>query len=87
LELHLVDELADPGQALPAALVIAAGFASAAPLSVALTRAAYAKGCATLEDALRLEVDLQPGLYMTHDHQDAVSAFLEKKPAPPFRGL
>ncbi|MDB5985934.1 MAG: enoyl-CoA hydratase/isomerase family protein [Nevskia sp.] len=87
LALRLVDQLVDGGQALAAALEVAQSYVLAAPLSVAMTKAAYAKGCTTLDDALRMEVDVQPALYLTQDHLEAVAAFRDKKPTPPFRGV
>ena len=51
-----MDEVVDEGQALTSALAIAEQFASAAPLSVAVTKAVYADGCLTLDDAFRAEL-------------------------------
>ncbi|WP_028079108.1 enoyl-CoA hydratase/isomerase family protein [Solimonas soli] len=87
LALGLADQLVDTGEALAAALEMARGYTAAAPLPMAMLKAAYAKGIATLDDALRAEVDVQPALYLTQDHLAAVEAFREKKPAPPFRGV
>jgi enoyl-CoA hydratase/carnithine racemase len=63
----------------------ARSFSVAAPLPVALVKAAFASGIATLEDALRCEMDNQAALYLTRDHREAVAAFLEKRP-PQFIG-
>ncbi len=60
--------------------------AAHAPISVALLKAAYARGINTLDDALAYEMDNQAALYLTQDHREAVAAFLEKR-APVFRGV
>jgi enoyl-CoA hydratase/carnithine racemase len=86
LTLGLVDELCVPGHARTAALEIAASYAAAPPLVVAMLKGTYAKGCTTLDDALRAEVDIQPVLYLSADHQDAIAAFREKR-APKFHGV
>jgi 2-(1,2-epoxy-1,2-dihydrophenyl)acetyl-CoA isomerase len=85
LRLKLVDQLSSPGAALSEALIVAQQFALAPPLAMAVTKAALAKGCLTLEDALRAEVESQPMLYQSQDHQDAVIAFREKR-TPVFNG-
>lgn len=84
--LGLIDRLVPPGQALETAIAIAAEYNSGAPLPVSVVKSIYASGCATLEDALRSEVDNQAGLQMTRDHREAVEAFLNKRP-PTFRGI
>jgi enoyl-CoA hydratase/carnithine racemase len=87
LMLGIADELAEVGGAVAAAVEIGTTFAAGAPIAIAMTKSAYCKGLATLEDALRMEVDVQPSLYLTQDHQGAVSAFLEKRAPPPFRSI
>jgi enoyl-CoA hydratase/carnithine racemase len=84
-QLGLVDRIAEPGRALETAVETAQGFTVGAPLSFAIIKAIYASGCATLEEALRSEVDNQSALYLTQDHREAMAAFLEKRP-PVFRG-
>lgn len=84
-QLGLVDQLAEPGQALEAAIETARSFSTGAPLSTAIVKASYAYGLTTLEDALRTEMDNQAALYLTKDHREAVAAFMEKRP-PVFRG-
>jgi enoyl-CoA hydratase/carnithine racemase len=85
LSLGIVDELADKGEALAGALEQARQMESAAPVPVALTRAFYSKGAGSLEEALRAEVDYQPALYLSEDHQEGIAAFREKREAV-FRG-
>lgn len=84
-QLGIADQLADTGQALPAALEQGRQMASCAPLPLALTKAFYSKGTGSLEEALRSEVDHQPALYLSEDHLEGVAAFREKR-EPTFRG-
>ncbi len=86
LRIGLVDEMAEPGQAVAMASEVAREMAAHAPISVALLKAAYARGINTLGDALAYEMDNQAALYLTQDHREAVAAFLEKR-APVFRGV
>lgn len=81
----IVDELVAEGEALPRAVAMAEEFAAAAPLSVAVTKAVFADGCLTLEDAFRAERDHHPYLVRSADHLGAVDAFKEKR-KPEFNG-
>ncbi|SFC27312.1 Enoyl-CoA hydratase/carnithine racemase [Tropicimonas isoalkanivorans] len=76
----LVDEVTETGAALPRALELAAELAASAPLTIAVTKAVFADGILTLEDAFRAERDHQPYLFRTEDHQGAVDAFKAKTP-------
>lgn len=78
LAMGLADELAEHGEALAAAKTLAHELAAQPPLAIALMRAVYAEG---LDDILRQEVGLQPILMTTQDHQEAIAAFYEKRPA------
>jgi 2-(1,2-epoxy-1,2-dihydrophenyl)acetyl-CoA isomerase len=86
LQLGLVDELSEPGEAVERAKALATELAAHAPIAVALLKAAYARGINKLDDALAYEMDNQAALYLTKDHREAVAAFLEKRP-PVFRGI
>lgn len=84
-ELGLVDQLAEPGTTLEAAIAVAKEFSVAAPLTTAMMKTAYARGVNGLEDALKFELDSQSSLYLTRDHREAVAAFFEKR-QPVFKG-
>lgn len=86
LRIGLVDELVAPEALMEQAAALAREMAAHAPISVALLKAAYARGINTLDDALAYEMDNQAALYLTQDHREAVAAFLEKR-APVFRGV
>lgn len=86
LQLGLADVVVDPAALLSTAIETARSYAAGAPLSMALMKSAYAKGLPTFESALRNEVDNQAALYLTADHREAVSAFLEKR-SPVFKGV
>ena len=83
--LGLIDHGAAKTGALTMAFARAEAFCSAAPMPIALIKAAYAKGFGSLEDALRAEVDYQPALYLSEDHQEGVQAFFDKR-KPNFTG-
>lgn len=79
------DELAEPGQALAAALAFAARFDEPAPVVVSLIKGALATGVNSIEDAIRLEYDLQPMLASTQDRIEGMAALKEKR-KPRFTG-
>lgn len=78
LKLGLVDEVVADGTALSRALELAAELAEMAPLTLAVTKAVFADGCLTLEDAFRAERDHQPMMFRSSDHPGAVDAFKTK---------
>jgi 2-(1,2-epoxy-1,2-dihydrophenyl)acetyl-CoA isomerase len=81
----LVDELVEPGKSLEAALRYAALLAELPPLAITYTKAALATGVTSIEDAMRLELDLQPILALSEDSKEGVLAFKEKR-KPKFSG-
>lgn len=80
-EAGIVDTLVEDGAALQRALVKAGEYLAIGPLALAATKSALARRPASLEDALAIEADLQAPLRMSQDHQDAIRAFLDKRPA------
>lgn len=85
VEIGLADELSDAGGALEAACALAARLAEAAPMALAMTKAALARAPARLQDVFDLEIDGQALLMQTADHAEARTAFQEKR-KPTFRG-
>ncbi|SOE65924.1 Enoyl-CoA hydratase [Burkholderia sp. D7] len=81
----LVNELAGPGAALAAAIEVARGLADHPPLGIALLKAALTDGATTMDAALRTEIDYQPVLRQSKDHQAACRAFVDKS-KPVFTG-
>lgn len=81
LSLGIIDQCVARGEAVTAALTLAAQWHHSAPIPVALIKAAYARGDVTLDDVLRTEVDHQPALYLSADHREGVAAFRAKRPA------
>jgi enoyl-CoA hydratase/carnithine racemase len=72
-EAGIVDTLVEDGAALQRALVKAGEYLAIGPLALAATKSALARRPASL--------DLQAPLRMSQDHQDAIRAFLDKRPA------
>ena len=81
----LADELTEPGGALALALERARDLAQAAPLSIALTKAALATAPMSLDDALRFELMHLPITLASHDSKEGLAAFREKR-TPIFEG-
>ncbi len=83
--LGVVDKVVAPGATLDAARDIARQYFESGPMALALTKAAFANGVKTLQDAFRAEADYQPMLRRSDDHKEAVAAFMEKR-KPTFKG-
>ncbi|NPT53921.1 enoyl-CoA hydratase/isomerase family protein [Paraburkholderia elongata] len=85
LRIGLVNQTTEAGGALDAAIQQAARFASYPPVTLALLKASLVNAGNSIEDAWRLEVDLNPLTRQTGDHTEAVAAFMEKR-NPVFTG-
>ncbi len=81
----LVDEVAPGGAALDRALELAARFAVGAPVAMAMTKHALARGPQPLQPLLDMEADLQGVLFGTEDLAEGCDAFLGKR-KPVFKG-
>lgn len=81
----MIEDLCEPGEALATAQAVALSYGDVAPLSLAFTKAAYARGVHTIEDAFAAEMDYVPMLNTSNDFRAAVQAFKEKR-KPTFTG-
>lgn len=81
----LADQVTAPGEALSAALALAAKFAALAPLPVGFIKAALARGPQPLEALLAQEADGQALLFNSADFAEGRDAFLAKR-KPVFTG-
>ena len=81
----LANEIVEPGATLVAAIEVARGLAEHPPLAIALLKAALTDGATTMDAALRTEIDYQPVLRQSKDHQAACRAFVDRS-KPVFTG-
>lgn len=79
LRIGFANKLVEPGQALAAALEVARQYATLPPVATAHLKAVLAAGINTLQEAIESEVNLQPIMRRSRDHQEAVKAFMEKR--------
>ncbi|MGP4029150.1 enoyl-CoA hydratase/isomerase family protein [Actinomadura sp. 3N407] len=84
-EIGLADSLAPPGEALAAALGLAADAAALAPLSVAAAKRLLARNDHSLKRLLESEREEQAALFGTADFAEGRAAFAERRP-PRFEG-
>jgi enoyl-CoA hydratase/carnithine racemase len=79
LQIGFANQVVEPGQALAAAFDMAGKYAALPAVATAHLKAALATGIHTLDEAIETEVNLQPILRRSREHQEAVSAFMEKR--------
>jgi enoyl-CoA hydratase/carnithine racemase len=85
-EWGLVEEVAEPGGALDAAMVLAGKIAAQPPLSVAMTKLTVNRLAHALDDlASHMDVDQYALASLTEDHTEGIAAFLGKR-KPRFKG-
>ena len=83
---RLVEEVAEPGSAFEAAMVLAGKFARQPPISAAMTKLTINRLTHALDDLTsHMDVDQFALASMTEDHEEGVAAFLERR-EPRFRG-
>jgi enoyl-CoA hydratase/carnithine racemase len=85
LRIQLINSVCEPGQALEAALKVAAKFARAPALAMSLMRSAFNTGNDTVDMAITTEVNYQSILQNSADFAEAAAAFAEKR-KPVFTG-
>ena len=82
----LVEEVAQPGKAVEAAIAMAEKVARQPPISVAMTKLTVNRLAHALDDlASHMDIDQFALASMTEDHKEGVSAFIERH-KPRFRG-
>lgn len=82
----LVEQLAEPGEALKSAMALAEKIARQPPLSVAMTKLTVNRLTHALDDlASHMDVDQYALASMTEDQKEGIAAFLERR-KPRFRG-
>ena len=85
-EWGLVEEVADPGRAFDAAMVLAGKVAAQPPLSVAMTKLTVNRLTHALDDlASHMDVDQFALASSSEDHREGVAAFLGRR-KPHFKG-
>jgi enoyl-CoA hydratase len=85
-EWRLVEQLAEPGKAFDAAMMLAEKIARQPPLSVAMTKLTVNRLAHALDDlASHMDVDQYALASLTEDHKEGVAAFLERR-RPRFKG-
>lgn len=82
LKIGMADEIVPDGTALERALAVAAEFANAAPIPLAMVKNYMSRG---LADALDWERNAQAAMFLTADHAEGRDAFLARR-KPVFTG-
>jgi len=86
LRIGLVNKVVPLDQLMPAARELAQAICEVSPLAVRTAKEAMIRGMSLgLEDGLRLEITLTPGVVFSRDFEEGVNAFAEKR-KPEFEG-
>lgn len=85
LDWGLIEDITEPGQALPQALSLAEEIAQGAPLTNTYTKQLLARHPLPLPEFLAAERDTQALLYTSEDFAEGYAAFFDKR-APKFEG-
>ncbi|MEC9433827.1 MAG: enoyl-CoA hydratase/isomerase family protein [Pseudomonadota bacterium] len=81
----MIEEVVEPGQALPRAQEMAAEFARMATMALGRTKMFMSRMPMSFDAAMRLEADAQTALIISEDFEEGRAAFLEKR-KPVYRG-
>ncbi len=83
--LHIIEYLVEKEQLMEKAMELASTITDKAPLAVRNMKKALHEGLSLpLQDALNLESELFADCYKSEDHEEALRAFLEKRPHRPY---
>lgn len=83
--LHIIEYLVEKDQLMEKAMELASTITDKAPLAVRNMKKALHEGLSLpLQDALNLESELFADCYKSEDHEEALRAFLEKRPHKPY---
>ncbi len=83
--LHIIEYLVEKDQLMEKAMELASTITDKAPLAVRNMKKALHEGLSLpLQDALNLESALFADCYKSEDHEEALRAFLEKRPHKPY---
>lgn len=77
----MVDELAEPGQAISVATRLAEDISAMAPLAVSSLKRGFARSFASLENAMEYEAATQAALVETVDFSEGIASFTERRAA------
>ena len=84
-DLHIIEYLVEKEQLMKKTLELANTITDKAPLAVRNMKKAIHEGLSLpLQDALTLESELFADCYKSKDHEEALHAFLEKRPHRPY---
>lgn len=79
IDMQLINQSCEPGQALACAMDAAARFAKNPPVAMALLKSALNTGNDSVDAAIATEINYQSILQSTEDFAEATRAFMEKR--------